>query len=149
MGPLAILAAAGGVLGAYGSLQEGQAAETAGKYNAKVARRNAYLVRQQAEAEAKQVIFTGRKVSGEMRAQYGASGVKMEGSPMDVLEESARLAEQDALNVRYQGELQAKAYEDEANMELYKGSIAKKASYLNAASSLLTGGSQAYKLSRA
>ncbi len=149
MGPMAILAAAGGVMGAAGSLYEGRAAQEAAAFNIKVAKRNAYLVRKAAEEDARSTLITGRKVVGEMLANYGSSGIKTdEGSPLEIMQESVRAAEKDALNIRYQGELQARSYLDDAKMERFKGNVAETASYIRASSSLVSGGAEAYKLRR-
>jgi hypothetical protein len=87
------MSAAGGVMGAIGSLVQGQAAEDAGKYNAKVAQQNAFLARQKAMEEARRLRVAGRKQIGDMRANYGHSGIGIQGSAMDVLMESAAKVE--------------------------------------------------------
>lgn len=70
-----------------------------------------------------------------MRAQYGASGVQMEGTPLAVLEESAAIGERNALNLRYGGENSAKSR--------YAGAGALRSTgILGAGSSLLKGGAE-------
>jgi hypothetical protein len=76
---------------------------------------------------------------GSIRAGYGASGVTMEGSPMEILEQSAMNAEMDRQNILYGGELKASGYESTAGLELMRGEHAVTSSYYNAGSALLSG----------
>jgi hypothetical protein len=151
MAPMAIVAAAGGVMGAAGAIYQGKAEAAAAEYNARLLKLQASQIRQQAASEEKRALVGARKVIGEMRANYGASGVTMEGSPIDIMEESIKNANTDAMNIRYQGEMNARSAEYEAKMERMKGNSAKNASYFSAAQSLGTGATKAHdynKLSR-
>ena len=70
-----------------------------------------------------------------MRAQYGASGVQLEGTPLTVLEESAAAGERNALALRYGGAASAASR--------YAGAGALRATgIIGAGASLLTGGSK-------
>lgn len=122
-----------------GALYQGQQARAAGDYNAAVARNNAIASRQQAEANAAAQQRKARMQMGAMAAAYGASGVTLEGSPMDVLEQSAAMAELDRQNILYSGELKAGGYEATAGLELMRGRAAQTGSYFTAGSALLTG----------
>lgn len=144
MGPLSIIAGAGGVMGAAGALYEGQAAYKAGQYNAGILRLKASQIRKKAADDEKQSLINARKIVGDMRANYGASGVTMEGSPLDVMEESIKYANQDALNIRYQGEMDARSSDFNAKLAEFQGKSARTASYFGAASSLAGGGAKAY-----
>ncbi len=145
--PLAIIAA-GGVLGAAGKIYEGQAAKKAAEYNAQVAKKNAVLTLRQAADEERQVKVQGRKVIGDMRANFAASGIQMEGSALDVLAESAANIEADVLNIRFTGQMKADSLMDEARMQRSAGNSAMNASYLGASSSLANAGSDYAKLTR-
>lgn len=135
-----IMMGVGSAVSAIGAIREGNAAADAANYNANAAAQNALYARQQAAEEEQQVRIMGRKTMGSMRAAYGASGVTMEGSPMDVLAESAAAMERDALNVRRAGERRAQGFEAESSMERRKAGYAKTQGYLGAAGSLLSGG---------
>jgi hypothetical protein len=123
----------------FGALSGGQQANSAAKYNAAVANNNAIADRQQAAANAADQQRKARIQIGSMRAGYGASGVGLEGSPMDVLEQSAAMAELDRQNILYGGEVRARGYESTAGLELMQGKNAVKGSIFSAGSSLLTG----------
>lgn len=129
----AAAAVAGQAIGAAGNIRQGNAAEAAGEYNAQIAEQNAQATRATAAEEERRLRVSSRKQIGQARANYGASGVQLEGSPLDVLEESAANSELDALTVRHQGEQQARSLEQYATLERFKGKNAQIAGYLGAA----------------
>lgn len=83
-----------------------------------------------------------------MRAAYGASGVSLEGSPLDVLENSAAEAELDALTIRYKGKVGAMGSESEAATQRARASNAKTEGYYNAGTALLGGANKYYGMTR-
>lgn len=109
---------AGSGIEAKGALEEGAAAYKAGEYNAAVASA-------QATAEENRRRISSKKQISEIRTGVAKSGVTFEGTPINVLTESAANAEIDALNARWTGEQTAK-------MEQYKGASAMRASQLRA-----------------
>lgn len=141
-----ILSVVGGGIGAYGQLKESEAQARASEYNANVAEMNAeQAILISAQDERRQRIIA-RKELGSIRAAYGASGVSMEGSPMDVLAESTANAELDALNIRYAGQAKAAGLRDEASYERFRAKETRAAGVLGAAASLLSGGARAYSM---
>ena len=141
MGPELVMffKVAGTAMAVIGALNQGQQAKSAANYNATVATNNAVASRQQAAANAEAQARKARLQMGAMRAGYGASGITMEGSAMDVLEQSAATAELDRQNILYGGELKAGGYQSTAGLELMRGEHAETSSYFNAGSSLLSG----------
>lgn len=129
---------AGTAMSAISSIQQGQAAQQAGQYNAAIAQQNAAASRQQAEANAAAQQRKARMQIGAMRAGYGASGVGIEGSPLDVIESSATLAELDRQNILYGGEMKSTGYESTAGLELMRGSAAETQGLMSAGSTLLS-----------
>jgi hypothetical protein len=139
MGVPAGLMVGGAIISAYGQLYSGQAAKQAGEYNAAMSERNAMLARQKAAEDERVFRTQTRRKMGEMRAAIGASGVTTEGSPFEVLEDSAAQAEMDALRIRYSGEMQATNFMADAQLQRYQGSASQTGSYFGAAGSLLGG----------
>lgn len=131
----------GGFLGGIGSMKAGQAAEDAANYNAEQLRYNARLAKEKAQRDEATLRVSARKQIGQARANYGASGIQLDGSALDILEESAVAAETDALYIRYQGDQQYYSYMNAAIQEVKRGHEAKQASYLSAAGSMLGGAS--------
>ncbi len=129
MPPLAILgiglAAAGTAVGVTGQIKAGNAAERAGEFNANVATEAATIKEEQQR-------MADRRTLASARATVGTSGVEMTGSPLDVMAESARQAEMNALIIRRGGVL-------DAYSARVAGKNAKTASRFGAASTLLTG----------
>jgi hypothetical protein len=132
----------GGLLEASGHAAEGEARAAAAEYNAKSAEQNAKLSVAQAREEERRLRVMSRKQLGDMRANYAASGVQMEGSPLDVLEESAATAELDALTVRHGGQVKAAQARSEASLQRFQGEYAKAAGYLKATTTLIDTGSK-------
>lgn len=134
-----ILAGVGSVFSAIGAMQQGKAASAAANYNASISERNAQIETMQASEDAERSRRASRRRIGAMRAAYGASGVTMEGSPLDVLEDSFAEGELDALTIQYQGRMAAENHRGEAVLSRMQGKAAKKAGFIRAGTSLLTG----------
>lgn len=112
-------------LEAKGVLEEGLASYKAGEYNAASART-------QGVVEENRRRTTGQKEISKTRTGVAKSGITFEGTPLNVLVESAANVEIDALNARWTGEQRAR-------MEEYKGYSAYKASQLRATAILAKG----------
>lgn len=116
---------AGSGLEAKGALEEGSAAYKAGQYNAAAARTEGVV-------EENRRRTAGKRQISQIRTGVAKSGVTFEGTPINVLSESAANNEIDALNARWTGEQRAR-------MEEYKGYTALKASQLKATAILMRG----------
>lgn len=153
----AVLGIIGGVIGAIGNLQAGAAAEAAGEYNARIMERNAVVAEQTrqtalrtSEVAASDAERERRRTLGAMRASYGASGLEMSGSPLDVLQDTATEMALDEARIRHEGKVRSAeisseilGFQESATMSRMEGKQARTASYFNAASSLLGGISSA------
>lgn len=142
----------------YSSVQAGNAQEAgykaqanADKYNATMEAQNATVARQQANAREEAQRRQARQVLGEQRAALSQAGVGLSGSAADIYGQSAANAEIDALNIRYEGELQGRGLMAQSELSNYQGKVsgmnaktAKQAGYINAASDILSGASKGY-----
>lgn len=117
-------------ISAVGTMKGGQDADAAAQYNAEVSR-------QTSEEQARRDEIQARMVIGSDRANYGASGVQLEGSPLDVLQQSAKTAELDRLTTLYAGATQSAAYKA-------AGEAAKTSAMFSAAGQLAEGAGKAY-----
>lgn len=140
--PIAMTVAAA-AMSAASSIQQGKQASAAAKFNADMQNRNAGIARQQAAAEEEKQRRLGYMRQGAARAAYGASGVSIEGSPLDILEQSAAQEELDALNIRYRGAIGAQSAEGQAALSSMRGDAAMQAGYTGAGSAILLGGAKA------
>lgn len=137
--------ALGGAAGATGSVMQGFAAKQQAEYNASVAEAHAAAARAQAALDES----TSRKKSamllGTIRARAAANTGEVSGSALDVLADSAAEAELEALTLRYQGEVRARAMESEAAIERKRGKSAVLEGFVGAGTRLLTAGNYAMK----
>ena len=134
---------AGAAISAYGAIQSAQAQKAASQYNAALNERNATIATQQAEADVQMHRRQVAQQEGAIIAGYGASGVTLEGSPLDVLAMSETQAALDEKTIRYRANLKAMGYHDNATLDRMAGKTAEQQGYLNAASQFLTGVGQA------
>lgn len=132
-----------------GAISSANSEAAAYKYNAKIAERNAVISRQQAAADVDRQRRIADKAIGGIKASYAASGVTMEGTPLDIVEESAAQAKLDELNIKYNGELQAMGFENSAALDRARASNAKTSGYMAAGSSLLLGANKTYQAYKA
>lgn len=140
---IASVAAAG--VGAYSSIQQGQAASAAAEYNARMglqrnefnhalAEYNARLAESQGEyamqradyemqavdakakSEERLARIKGDQTRGSIRSRVGASGVTTEGSPLMVLMETAREEQMDVEQIRYGAALEKFGIQTDASL---------------------------------
>ena len=143
--PITALTAVSTVVSVAGALSGAKAQSNADKYNAAVARNNATIANDQAQAQLRQQQLDAYRKLGSVKASYGASGVTPDGSPEDVLADSLMQAELDANTIVYNGKLKAAGYTNSANLSESSAKNATKAGYVNAASSALLGATKTYQ----
>lgn len=148
------------LLGAVGSIQQGQAAASAAKYNNQVAQMNATI----SERRAKDALERGaneeqkkrqqvQQILGQQQAAMAANGVDLTfGSPLDTIVDTAVLGELDALTIRtnayreeYDYRVQAANQRAGGQLALMEGRAAKTAGYLDGFGTILGGVGKAYK----
>ena len=161
--PVAIgLTLVSGAISAMGAIQAGQAQAAAAQYEAQIAERNAKLADQdrilavqtsQQAAEDKRRDNTRQLAA--IRAAYGSSGFELAGTPLDVLSDTSVEMALDERRIEFEGQvknregaLQMLYYNEDAQLSRFEGKNAKRASYMQAGASLLSSGSDAYRISR-
>ncbi len=146
---LALLGLAGTALSVGGALVEGQQSKQMADYQAK-----AY--EQQAQAEAQSAAFEQgqerRKqdlLQAQARAQAGASGVGIAGSPAEVLAANARQGQLDLKTIQYGSQLRQNNLNTQAAISRFSGKQAVTASIFKAGSNLVSGLSGLYDPTKA
>ena len=140
-----IMGVSGGIQ-ALGAVRQGQAAAASADYNAKVAEQNAQIANAQGNAAVEAQQRDAQRRMGAAVAAYGASGVQLsDGSPMDVLEESARNSALDAATLKYNYKLRSMGFQNQANLYSAQSGFATTAGELNAWSSVASGTANAIK----
>ena len=129
MGANLMLAGAG--LGAVSSIMGGQAAMEAGKYQKNVADQNATILDNKAEQALNlgydNVRKFGRgfeKAQASTEAAFIAAGVKMEGTPMEVLEHNIYEGEIEKMNIMYDARMQSYDFKQAAVSSRMEGQYA-------------------------
>ena len=115
----------GSVINAAGSI-------SGGKSEKKAAQQNAALARMQAEEDARRSRRQTDALMGRQRAVVAASGTTMEGSPLLIVQDTAREAEIEVRHILRGGAMQARAYQQ-------AGAAAAQAGFVDAGSTLLSG----------
>ena len=137
----------------FGDLFAGKAAQQAANYNAKIAENNKKIK----DMEAKQIMSvhndfnlpkfdkTVEEIQGTTRVSYLKSGVTLSGTANEALYANALELETDRDIMQYNAETardtkinEGLMLQAEANLERWRGKVAKKASYYAAGSSLLS-----------
>lgn len=149
----------GGAVSAIGAIQQGNAASNTAKSQAQAADYNAKLAEGQAET-ARQISTqeqlahrrSVQQFQGRQRAAIAQSGTGFEGSNADILEQSATLAELDALNIAYAGERRAAGFASQSALDTYQAgayrsnaSAARTGGYLGAVGAAANAGSRLYQ----
>lgn len=138
---------------AFGAVTQGLQQSGQYKAQANAAEYNANTERDQARAagavgannEAQQrrenALFAGKQF-----AAAGESGIGLEGSASDVMRQSAKFAEMDALNKRYEGQIARTGYLNQAQNDEYAAKVYRRnanaaiyGGFLGAGTSILSG----------
>jgi hypothetical protein len=129
---------AGAAIAASGSIEQAHANAEIAKYNAQVADNNAAQVIAMGEENARRSLINSTKMVAAGKAAYGAAGVSG-GSVSDVLRAGVAKGEMDALTIKYNAEVKATAYRNEANLDRYKAQNQVVAGGYSAAGDILKG----------
>lgn len=140
----AVIAGAGVAMSYYGMQEQAKAAQRAGDMNAADAEENARLARARAIADEKAFRVSFARDQGRNVAAIGASGVKQEGSPIEVLQDNAASAERDAINIRNLGAQSSASYLRQADIYRSGGDAAARTGAIMGAATLLKGAADTY-----
>lgn len=139
------MASMGGMgMSIYGTLEQGRTEQQWYRYNAALDMQRAEEERVSAGYEAGIHRKAGRALLEEQRAGYAAAGVTERGTPSLVGERTAEEIEIDALAIERAGGQRARYAESQARLSKMRGKAARRASYWQAGSTLLSRGSQIY-----
>lgn len=128
----------GTAVSAYSSYEQGQAAADMARYNQQIAANEAIAARQKAEYDERQHRRNITQVKGTQRAAAAAQGGELldMGDVFDMTEEQAEV---DALAIRYGGKMASSAAQQSGTIAGMQGQQARRQSYAQAGSTLLSG----------
>lgn len=134
----------GTAFSAISAIQQGNAAKASGDYNAALYERNAQIAQQQSAADETRQRRLATMRAGANRAAVGASGIQVDGSPLDILESNAAQEELDALMIRWNGQNAADSARASGALARAQGENAQRSGYMQAGSAILLGGAKAF-----
>lgn len=150
--PVTIMLVASAAVGAMSAISQANAASSqaksqanAAEYNATVDKQRADVAMQQSNANEDAQRRSSRIALGQQRAGLVESGIGTDGSAADLAGQSSLNAEMDALNIRYQGKLQASGALAQQGLDSYSATAARSnasniqtAGYFNAGAAALS-----------
>ena len=134
-----ILNLAGTGLQAFGAIREGEAQAAIARRNADVEAEDARAALDRANLEEDVSRRGTERLRSRQRSLIGASGVTVEGSPLEILTETAEIGALDAAAIRFGGRTQARGALSRRELDLIQASEAKRTALGRAGTSLLTG----------
>lgn len=134
-----IVSVVGAVAGAVGQAAAGAAAKEAGDINAAQAESDAAFVRDITKEEVRKFRKQGEKFQATQEAAIGASGLRLSGSALDLLQDTEAEIERDIKSIQEAGEQRAQGIETQGETYKLQGEAALTAGILGAGATLLTG----------
>lgn len=136
--PMLLMAGGAGV-SMYGQYQQGKAQQAMARYNAKIAQQNAEAEANAIEAERRILAETQREQMASLRVRGAGSNIDYEtGSPLLVATKQATQNALDQMELNRQAEIARVQGQAQADQLKYQGRVARKASFLNMASTALS-----------
>ncbi len=135
---------AGTAVSTVSTIKQGEAAAHASEQEAALRDQAARDITSQSEEEARRQAILNKKQLGSMKAGYGASGVSLDGSALDILEESAAQGELDLIAIRTDGERRARMARGEADISRGRAGSQRQGAYMSGAGNFLSGAAGAY-----
>ena len=134
------ISAIGAAVSAVGLLSQADAQRKAANNNADLKNAAAAETSRQATLQIEQQRTRARSVIGQQLASTAESGTGLNGSNLDLLQQSLTNNELDSLNIRHGANLNAAGLTQQAGMDRAYGSNAQTGGYFSAAGTLLNGG---------
>lgn len=122
----------------FGQIQQGRQEQKVFEYNAAVNRQKADLVRQAGDLRIEQMRREKSRFKSTQVAAYGAAGVRLSGSPLQVIADTATEMEMDILVEDYNTRVGVVNARNEADLDVMRGQIAAKSGYWSAGTTLLS-----------
>lgn len=140
--PLALLAfTASTALKAYGEHKSYKDQSSASSFNAGLSELQARLIEQSSFLDQYRMGRQKKQFTSMQRAQYARSGVTSEGSPLEVMADSASQLELDKQIAKYNADIQKNQYLSQANQQREQAKALKRQSIISPFTTLLGFGS--------
>jgi len=137
---LPYIMAAGTALSAFSAIQQGNAMASAERYNASIEEQNAANARAVAATQESDIKYKAGLQLGAEKAIAAASGADPnEGSPLQLMTDTAQQTTLDALRAKYQGDVGATNFLNQAQLDRYNAAQDQRSGLLKAGASILNG----------
>ena len=140
----AILAIVAALVSAGTAIYSAQQQRKTAQYRAKLAEEAGEEVRAGTELEVARHRERTKRLRARQKVSYAKSGVRMEGSPLEVLADTQAQADLDEMIIKHGGYVTERAHQRSAMWERRAGKSAQTAGYIGAGTSLLSGAYSAY-----
>jgi hypothetical protein len=110
-----------GIVSGIGQLFQAKESENVSDFNSKVFEQRAKVVRENQKLLEEQKRKTIKSQIGTQVAMFAKSGVRFSGSPIDTVVDSLSNAEMDIAIDKYNSEVEARGFQDDARIEKSKG----------------------------
>ena len=137
------------LVGVAGAISQGNAAQAAADAQADALRKQAVAEQQAAAFESSQTFRKQQLEQSAAKAQIGASGVSLAGSPTEALIANVGQNQLDLQAIQYGSTIKQNNLRTQADIATMQGKQAKTASFINAGSSLFSGISSLYDPNKA
>ena len=134
-----VLMIGGTVLSAVGTLSQARASAQAAEYNAQVAELEAQAVKISGAREVEKLKREKRLTAGVQKARFAKAGVRLEGSPFEVLSETATQFELDIEAQKYTTRVGISRAQSEAQIARQRAGQFRTAGTIGFGTTLLTG----------
>jgi hypothetical protein len=133
-----VLMAAGGAMGAIGSISQGYQQKKIADANAQLAEQDAVNKREAGKADTMRISEERRQLVGTQTAMLGASGLDpSQGSPLEIMLDTQRKSDRDMMYRGYQADVGATNSMNQAEIYRTQGKNAVTSGWLGAGASLL------------
>lgn len=126
------------------SIMQAQNQKAVAKYQQQINEQNAKASREAAQAKIINQRRQNKFLQGSQLARLGGMGALAEGSPLDIMGQTAGQEKYDELVTEYEGEVQAVQFQQQAALNAYEAKLATSGLGLNIASQV---GGNAFKVS--
>ena len=140
----AILAIVAALVSAGSAVYSASQQRKTAAYRARLAEEAGEEVAAGTEFEKARAEREGKRLKARQRASYAKAGVKMEGSPLEVLADTQAELDLQQMVIEHGGYVSERGYRRQAMWEKQAGRSAQTAGYIGAGSSLLAGSYKAY-----
>lgn len=138
----AVMALASTALGVTSSVIQTNQQKAVANYQRQVNEQNAKASRDAAQAKIENQRRAAKFTYGTQLARLGGMGALAEGSPLDIMGQSAGQQEYDNMVTEYEGEVQAVQFQQQAALNKYEHDVAEYNLGLNVASQVVKGASK-------